>query len=112
MITGGTAIGRADIWMGDQADIGLIVAEDVSMLLPALERDVLAGEVVYRSPIEAPIAQGQEVAELVLTLKDLPDVHIPLVSDRSVARGGFLTRLRTAAIVLYRQYVGRAQSAY
>ena len=112
VITGGTAIGRADVWMGDQADIGLIVAEDVSMLLPALERDVLAGEVVYRSPIEAPITQGQEVAELVLTLKDLPDVHIPLVSDRSVARGGFLTRLRTAAIVLYRQYVGRAQSAY
>jgi len=112
VITGGTEIGRADVWMGDQQEIGLIVARDASLLLPALERDVLAGEVVYRSPIEAPISQGQEVAELVLTLKDLPDVHIPLVSDRTVARGGILTRLRTAAIVLYRRYVGGAQSAY
>lgn len=112
VITGGTEIARADVWMGDQQEIGLIVARDASLLLPALERDVLAGEVVYRSPIEAPISKGQEVAQLILTLKDLPDVQIPLVSDRTVARGGILARMRTAAIVLYRQFVGGAQGAY
>ena len=52
------------------------------------------------------------MAKLILTLKDLPDVQIPLVSDRTVARGGILARMRTAAIVLYRQFVGGAQGAY
>ena len=112
VITGGTEIARASIWMGDQQDIGLIVAQDISLLLPALERDVLAGEVIYNGPIEAPVSQGEQVAELVLTLKDMPEVRIALVSDRDVARGGILTRLRSAAVVLYRQYVGGAQGAY
>ena len=112
VITGGTEIARANIWMGDQQEIGLIVAQDISLLLPALERDVLAGEVIYNGPIEAPVSQGEQVAELVLTLKDMPEVRIALVSDRDVARGGILTRLRSAAVVLYRQYVGGAQGAY
>lgn len=101
-----TEVARADVWMGDHEEIGLVTASDVSLLLPALERKVLTAEVIYRDPIEAPITTGQEVAELVITLKDLPDVHIPLVSDRDVARGGFLPRIRTAADVLYRRFAG------
>jgi len=105
----GTEVARADVWMGDHEEIGLVIASDVSLLLPALERKVLSAEVIYRDPIEAPITAGQEVAELVVTLKDLPDAHIPLVSDRDVARGGFLPRLRTAADVLYRRVAGGTQ---
>ncbi len=103
-------VARAAVWMGDHQEIGLVTPEDVSLLLPALERDVLSAEVVYRGPIEAPIAAGQEVADLVVTLKDLPPAHIPLVSDRDVARGGFVPRLRTAATVLLRMAMGGAQS--
>lgn len=105
----GEEITRADVWMGDHQEIGLVTAEDVSLLLPALARDALEAEVVYRGPIEAPISEGQEVADLVVTLKDLPPAHVPLVSDRDVARGGFLPRLRSAALVLFRQVVGKAQ---
>jgi D-alanyl-D-alanine carboxypeptidase (penicillin-binding protein 5/6) len=105
-------IARAKVWMGDHSEIGLVTADDVSLLLPALERKVLSAEVVYSGPIEAPIAQGQEVAELVVTLKDLPDSHIPLVSDRDVARGGFLPRVRTAFSVLYRRFIGEAPGIF
>jgi len=55
--------------------------------------------------IEAPIEKGQEVADLVVTLKDMAPAHIPLVSDRTVARGGFLPRLRASAQVLMRRYL-------
>lgn len=105
----GTEVARAKIWMGDRDEIGLVTAEDVSLLLPALERDVLSGEVVYRTPLEAPITKGQEVAELIITLKELPDARITLVADRDVARGGFLPRIRTALNVLYNRYVRGAQ---
>ena len=80
------------------------------MLLPALERDALAGEVTYRGPLEAPIVKGQQVAELTLTLKGLPDMRVPLVADRDVARGGFLPRLRTAFSVLLARYMPGAAS--
>ncbi len=109
VIDKGAEVTRADVWMGDHQEIGLIAAEDISLLLPALERGALAAEVVYRGPIEAPISAGQEVADLVVTLKDLPPAHVPLVSDRDVARGGYVPRLRTAALVVWRKVLGQAQ---
>jgi D-alanyl-D-alanine carboxypeptidase (penicillin-binding protein 5/6) len=105
-------VARAKVWMGDHSEIRLVTAEDVSLLLPALERKVLSAEVVYRGPIEAPIAKGQEVAELVVALKDLPDTHIALVSDRDVVKGGFLPRIRSAFSVLYRRVVGEAPGIF
>ncbi len=107
----GDEVTRADVWMGDHQEIGLVAANDISLLLPALERDALSAEVVYRGPIEAPITLGQEVADLVVTLKDMPPAHVPLVSDRDVARGGFLPRLRSAALVLFRTVMGEALPA-
>ena len=102
----GTEAARARVWMGDVNEVGLVPAEDVSLLLPALARDALSGEVVYRTPLEAPIAKGQVVGELVLSRKELSDVRIPLVADRDVGRGGFLPRVRAALDVLYRRYAG------
>ena len=110
VIKKGTEITRADVWLGNHEEIGLVAGDDVSLLLPALDQDALSAEVVYRSPLEAPITQGQAVAELIVTLKDLPPATIPLVSDRDVARGGFLPRVRSAATVLMRQIAGEAQA--
>ena len=109
VLRSGTEVARAKIWMGDQEEIGLVPAEDVSLLLPALERDALNAEVIFRSPIEAPVKKGQEVAEMVVSLRDLPEVRIQLVSDRDIARGGFLPRVRTALNVLYSRYFQKEQ---
>lgn len=109
VIKKGTEIARADIWLGDHEEIGLVAGEDVSLLLPALAQDDLSAEVVYRGPIEAPVKEGQVVAELIVNLKDLPPATIPLVSDRSVERGGFLPRMRSATSVLLRQIGGGTQ---
>ena len=100
-----TMLARADVWMGDQPDIGLIATQDVNLLLSALAGDELNAEITYRSPLEAPIAEGDEVAKLVISRKDLPDAEVVLVSDRSVARGGFLPRVRTAISILMARYL-------
>ncbi|MEC8195405.1 MAG: D-alanyl-D-alanine carboxypeptidase, partial [Pseudomonadota bacterium] len=55
-------------------------------------------------PIEAPIAKGQPLAELVLMPEDLPEMRIPLVAEADVPEGGFGIRLRTAAGVLMQQF--------
>ncbi len=100
-----TMLARADVWMGDQPDIGLIATQDVNLLLSALAGDELSAEITYRSPLEAPISEGDEVAKLVISRKDLPDAEVVLVSDRSVARGGFLPRVRTAISILMARYL-------
>ncbi|WP_107818030.1 D-alanyl-D-alanine carboxypeptidase family protein [Celeribacter persicus] len=96
----GHEFARAQVWMGDQTEVGLVAPEDISLLLPGAQLEALNGEVVYTGPFEAPITQGDTLAELVIPREDLPDAHIPLVADRSIARGGIAPRLRTAFVVL------------
>jgi D-alanyl-D-alanine carboxypeptidase (penicillin-binding protein 5/6) len=84
--------------------VGLTVAEDFSLLVPVLTQGDIQAEVVYDGPIEAPITAGQQLGELVISFDDLPEKRIPLVAEADVARGGFATRLRTAALVLWQKY--------
>lgn len=100
----GTRIAFADVWMGALPSVGLTVAEDFSLLVPVLNQGEIAAEVVYNGPIEAPITAGQQLGELVINLDELPEKRIPLVAETDVARGGFATRLRTAALVLWQKY--------
>jgi len=106
----GTEFAEARVWMGDQTRIGLQLAEDATILVPAARRDEMTARVEYEGPIEAPIAAGDHVADLVVSVEGLPDARIPLVSDRDVIRGGFLPRARSAASVLLSMAVGQAQS--
>jgi D-alanyl-D-alanine carboxypeptidase len=96
----GHEFARAQVWMGDQTEVGLVAPEDISLLLPGAQLEALNGEVVYTGPFEAPITQGDTLAELVIPREDLPEARIPLVADRSIARGGIAPRLRTAFVVL------------
>ncbi len=96
----GTEFARAPVWMGEVQDVGLVAPDDVKVLLPAIVQNGLIAEVVYRSPIEAPFDKGQALAKLVIHRGELPDEVVPLVADRSVARGGFLPRLRAASRIL------------
>jgi len=106
----GHEFAEASVWMGDQTRIGLVTADAATILVPAARRDEVTARVEYEGPIEAPIAAGQHVADLVISVEGLPDASIPLVSDRDVVRGGFLPRARSAASVLLAKAIGQAQS--
>lgn len=97
---GGTRIAEAEVWMGEQPSVGLTLVEDLSMLVPTTGGRDFDAEVVYTGPIEAPIAAGDQLAELVIRMENLPETRVPLVAESDVAAGGFSTRLRTAADVL------------
>ena len=100
----GAQIATADVWMGETPTVGLTVAEDVALLVPILNQGQIDAQVVYNSPIEAPITAGQQLGELVIALDNLPEKRIPLVADAAIAKGGFATRMRTAALVLWKKY--------
>lgn len=97
----GQSFAQADVWMGNAPRVGLVAPEDLKVLLPALSSGQITAEVVYTDPIEAPIAKGDALAELVFTPEGLPEVRLPLVADQDVPRGGFVSRMTTAATVLW-----------
>ncbi|QDY70203.1 D-alanyl-D-alanine carboxypeptidase family protein [Qingshengfaniella alkalisoli] len=96
----GERLAQAPVWMGDVQQIGLVAPHDLSVLTTTMSQEEPSLEIVYNSPIEAPIEEGSEVAELVVTREGLPDTHLPLIAERGVDRGGFVPRLRSAGHVL------------
>jgi len=102
----GTRIAEAEVWMGDAAKVGLVVAEDARMLLPAELGDQVAAEVVYTGPVQGGFEAGTPLAELVLRLPDMGEMRIPLVAETAVGKAGIVTRLLTAAGVLYGDVIG------
>lgn len=102
----GTRIAEAPVHMGKTRRVGLVPSQDVTLLLPALAQENLTGEVVFTGPLTAPVAAGQPVGELVIAIPQMDPVRVPLVAEADVPRGGFLTRLQTAASALSARVAG------
>ena len=81
------------------------------MLVPALVQEGLKARVVYTGPLQAPIAAGTQVAELVINVPDLPDQTIPLLTENAVPAAGFVKRLTKAAEVLVTRMMGDPEAA-
>lgn len=111
LVKSGQRVAEAEVWLGDVATVGLVPAEDVTRLVPAMVQESMTAEVVYSGPLQAPLAEGSPVAELILHIPDLPDVRVPLVAESDVPRGGFVKRVTTAAQVLLARFLPGAGAA-
>ena len=102
----GAVIAEADVWMGASETVGLMAKEDVTLLLPNTPGQGVTAEVVYTGPIEAPIAEGRQLAELIISPEGLPEHRIPLFAASAVPASGFVARMMSVSQVL----LGRMQT--
>ena len=93
---------EVDVWMGAAPKVGLVAAEDVRTLVPVLEGKV-AAELIYDSPVQAPVRQGAPLAELIIRPEGLEEFRVPLVAANDVPRGGFMVRMKTVTALLLKQ---------
>ncbi|MCF6443762.1 D-alanyl-D-alanine carboxypeptidase family protein [Nereida sp. MMG025] len=103
LIKAGTVIAEAEVWNGAETTVGLVPAQDLSLLLPVLSGNTVDAQVRYTGPVEAPISAGDQLAELVIALDDLPETRLPLVAANDVPAAGFVGKMRTATGVLVQQ---------
>ncbi|QBX99330.1 D-alanyl-D-alanine carboxypeptidase [Rhodophyticola sp. CCM32] len=106
VVLAGEVVARAEVFMGAAGDVGLAPAEDVTMLVPAVQDQRIEAEVIYEGPVTAPIEAGAELGHLVIRMEGFDERSIPLVAAEAVARGGIGTRLATAARTLLRDILG------
>lgn len=98
----GEPIAEADVWIGAAERVALAPAEDVVVTVPFGEADGLSARIRYDGPVAAPIAKGQEIAELVVEAPGMPPVRHPLVATDAVEAGGVLSRIAAGAELLIR----------
>ena len=82
--------------MGEAASVNLAVAGDVTLGMHRRARRNMTVEVVYEGPLVAPIAVGQEVGRLVVTIPDQDPQEFALVAADSVERKGLMGRIGAA----------------
>jgi D-alanyl-D-alanine carboxypeptidase (penicillin-binding protein 5/6) len=112
VVSAGVDVARAPVFMGATDSVGLAPAESVEMLVPALLDPEISAEIVYDSPLPAPIAAGDVVGELVIH-QGVRDVSrsVPLVATEDIARGGLTVRVRTAAARVLDEVMARVGGA-
>lgn len=96
----GQVLAEADVWMGAQSTVPLVAPRDHEVLIPVFTEDQITARVAFDSPIPAPISEGQELARLIVSVPGMADFELPLVAGHAVEEGGFVPRMRSAAIVL------------
>jgi D-alanyl-D-alanine carboxypeptidase (penicillin-binding protein 5/6) len=107
----GTVLTLADVWMGDTTKVGLVPVEDITTLVPVSLTGKVPAEIIYNSPVKAPIRKGAPLAELVLKPEGLEETRFPLVAEKAVGKGGFLVRMQTVAAILLERLNDGPQSA-
>ena len=83
----------AAVWQGESERVPLIFPEGLKVTLSRKVRRDMKVSVRYDSPIPAPIEQGQEIGQLVITQSEGETMSFPLQAGEAVGRLGPISRL-------------------
>lgn len=89
----GAEIGEAQVQNGDSRTVPVRAAIPVVASLRKGEDRRIALSLRYRGPIRAPIAQGQQVADLVVRIEGFSPYTVPLEASENVAQANPWQRL-------------------
>ena len=92
----GETVDEAPVWLGEAANVALVMPEGVTVTLSRKARRDMRVTVVYDAPIPAPLRAGQEVARLVVNAPGEEPVEFPLMAGADVERLGVFGRITTS----------------
>ncbi|WP_265500342.1 D-alanyl-D-alanine carboxypeptidase family protein [Paracoccus beibuensis] len=110
LVPAGENVVEAPVWLGTAGRVGLTTESGVNVLVPAGAKDQVRVEVVYESPIPAPIRQGERLGQLVVAIPGTPDTVTPLVATVDIPEAGFLGRMKGAVMQLGQRAISAAGS--
>lgn len=96
LIKPGEIVDEAPVWLGEKATVGAVIPDGLTLTLPRKARDEMQVKVVYASSVSAPIAAGQEVGKMIITLPDTAPIIVPLLANEAVANLGPIGRMKAS----------------
>jgi len=100
LLPAGAEVGEAAVWIGAAPRVPLVVRDPVVMTTPFGDLRKVTGEITYPGPVEAPIAEGKQIATLLLSAPGINEVEVPLYAGVAVERGGMQEKLKAGALYL------------
>lgn len=93
----GTTLEQAEVSYGAENNVSLVLAEDLTTLIPTSQEKNIKAHITYEGPIHAPIIKGQSIATLTLLIPEMEDKTIPLIAGEEVKRASYFKRLLKTA---------------
>ena len=90
---GETLKANAKLWYGEDEFLNLTVADDVTLTFPRGAEKKFKAEISLNEVITAPIAAGQVLGNLQISLNENLLVDIPLVAEKDIAESGLFAKL-------------------
>ncbi|NOH64873.1 D-alanyl-D-alanine carboxypeptidase family protein [Vibrio sp. RE88] len=84
---------QSRVWKGAEENVPVTVAETVYLTFPRAMKDSLKQEVVVESQLQAPIAAGDSLGQVIWSLNGEQVFTAPAVSQVGVDQGSFTSRL-------------------
>jgi len=92
----GDKVDDAQVWLGVQPTVPLVVDQNLVATMPHLDRDKMKVTVSYDAPIPATVVKGTVVGKVTVETPDTPTIELPIKAADSVERLGFFGRIRAA----------------
>ena len=93
MFNRGAEVATARVQGGNAISVGLRARGPINVSVPRGTNPKMKMSVRYEGPLQAPIAAGEEVAQLVVNIDGMPEHRIPLVAAQSVEKAGLVGRI-------------------
>jgi D-alanyl-D-alanine carboxypeptidase (penicillin-binding protein 5/6) len=88
----GQAIKEIEVWKGEKRQLKAGFQSDLILTVPKGQADKIKGDLVTRAPLIAPIAMGQRVGSLRVSLDAKSVGEFPVFALENIAEAGFLAR--------------------
>ena len=101
LFAAGAQIAKAEVQGGRAPAVALTSEYPIHATVPRASKEPIRLRVVYQGPIKAPIAKGQQVAELEIQEGTTPVGRVPLVAAEAVGKGSAIDRLISGFMNLF-----------
>jgi len=93
--------GTVPVWGGSEASVPVTARKAVAVTMQVDSRPGLRVALRYKSPVQAPIAEGQQVGTLTVSAPDFPTMTVPVYATQEVSRAGIWNRMVTGIKALF-----------
>ena len=89
----GQKVADIPVWFGEQKEVGLVVAENLKLTMKRNKAADVKMTAVYYKPVKAPIKKGDKLGVVRIEIPGQPNLEVPLLADRDVAKLGFFGKI-------------------
>jgi D-alanyl-D-alanine carboxypeptidase (penicillin-binding protein 5/6) len=108
VLAAGTQVAEVRVWSGAAETVGLGVAQAVRVTVPrGRAGELKAMAIDIERGIEAPIAAGQVLGQVSVTLGEEELLRVPLVALQAVEEAGFFTRFWDTLVLFFMKLFGQ-----